>query len=694
MAYGKIVFRRTGQGGGGVNVTRSPGVGALGASGRSLTRINSGESGSLALLTPDDFTLDGHFDIPRSGYVGGYGDLAYSSGYTGRVVAGDPRLIIPMNLGGGTWAIEMSLGSLTLNAYNPSPTVVHSWDGATMFSGAAPPGPSASYYGAFWLDPADNTTLWHTWHPFLSSPSGLSGISKRTLHDDDTVSDIQNVSLSGVDQALIGTGFQRLPAWFQAAYSCGPILVGWGGGAYEQSAPQSPGLFAVALPDFDGYSDGDTISSPTFKRAADFTSGDRTTDWWNDGSGRTTPNAFDRGQRLAGYHYDFLNGGNAFSPTHGGFGWADVDGTTLTWSRTYTPGWDITTSADSLRWFTIGMPSVVSSSGTSIQLGPDAASTDIYYAPYGANAAFICITSGAGKTGADGSGPYYIISGYNPTTKILTVTETVAGPLDGTSTCDIGRLPDPPWWGLDVGQDWWPGADFIQNSVAVPKIGTAYVSGPTTLQPCTVASRDKFWKMTLHETLPVTVGAMFLTPNIDPPVHRDDRMNWTTGLNPDGGGPDGFNRFARTDGYLSTPQYIEGPNKHGFVCLGNFTAGNIFKSNFHVASTTSMCEMHIFDPVTLGQVLTGVKQGWQAQPTYMSATVMSEITDTIQAALLVQTNQAYIGTAPFIFTRDTTVSTMVAHSAWFDSVHAKYYVILPQIPDGGKIRIYRYSVNC
>jgi hypothetical protein len=85
-----------------------------------------------------------------------------------------------------------------------------------------------------------------------------------------------------------------------------------------------------------------------------------------------------------------------------------------------------------------------------------------------------------------------------------------------------------------------------------------------------------------------------------------------------GTAPDG-NYWWCNDSYFETPVFIDGPTKHGLVCIFSGSTGKSWyhkPGNFN-ASDGSVSELHVFDPADLGSVLAGTKKPWNVQPSSM-----------------------------------------------------------------------------
>ncbi len=83
--------------------------------------------------------------------------------------------------------------------------------------------------------------------------------------------------------------------------------------------------------------------------------------------------------------------------------------------------------------------------------------------------------------------------------------------------------------------------------------------------------------------------------------------------------PDGKSRWVWGDSYFSTGTWIDGPNRTGLVCVGNFGGGKCW---YHtpgnsIGSDHGNAEIHVFDPTDLGAVKQGTKQPWNVQPSAM-----------------------------------------------------------------------------
>ncbi len=101
-------------------------------------------------------------------------------------------------------------------------------------------------------------------------------------------------------------------------------------------------------------------------------------------------------------------------------------------------------------------------------------------------------------------------------------------------------------------------------------------------------------------------------PNTPPTGPPDRRGQW---LSPS---PDGFGRFVWGDSYYNTGQWIDGADKHGFVMVASLGGGKCWYQSSTLEFDRRVFELHIFDPVTLGEAARGKLSPWKVKPASMT----------------------------------------------------------------------------
>jgi hypothetical protein len=81
--------------------------------------------------------------------------------------------------------------------------------------------------------------------------------------------------------------------------------------------------------------------------------------------------------------------------------------------------------------------------------------------------------------------------------------------------------------------------------------------------------------------------------------------------------PDGLGRFVWGDSYYNTGQWIEGPNKRGFIMIASLGAGKCWYGSSTLHYDSRVFELHIFDPAHLGEAAQGKRAPWSVKPAAM-----------------------------------------------------------------------------
>jgi hypothetical protein len=95
------------------------------------------------------------------------------------------------------------------------------------------------------------------------------------------------------------------------------------------------------------------------------------------------------------------------------------------------------------------------------------------------------------------------------------------------------------------------------------------------------------------------------TPPTGPPVAG---AQW---LSP---APDGLGRWVWGDSYYNTGCWIDGPNKRGFLLIASLGGGKCFYESSNLVFDKRQFEVHIYDPVQLGEAIQGVRAPWNVKP--------------------------------------------------------------------------------
>lgn len=654
----------------------------------------TGGDGTASLFNPTtDLVFEKFYDF--NPLIGQYESIAQMSGFTGRMVNGEPRMLVSTS---GSYDVfptvyEFALTGLVAGGHINPLRVTNAWKGEDLFADM-PFKPTAGVQGWDSLTVDKDGNLWHVGINF-GGGGAPAPISRRKPGPNGSVTDFKWISLEGVNSVTVFGGVVDLPKWLQDKYGLGPRAAGFGGGLIQYATEQSLGLYAVAFPEIDKYANGETIKAVDLQKLADHTSGLPKVDRWHPPYSPSSPGPFDRGHRMRGKHSDFTCGGDAFEPKHGGAGWVDVVGDQLRASRTMTKGADPSQFMDALAFrpatrvdgTPCNMPSVVSSSGNIVQLGPDAESEDRYWG--GSLSSFMMVYEGKGSWDS------HQISGYDPAKKQLTLLTAPDPPLDPTSKIDIGGYADPPLFNLEPGQQFWINADFLQDGKVIHVHPRGYiVRRGVPAEEIWIKSRDAVHRMTLTSPLKGgdVEGAIILTPNIDPTregITRDDRMNWTDPKDPTKGAYDGFDRFAFGDNYWSTRFLVDGPEKQGLLLLADVSRGGNFTSNFHVCSSQKAVELHVVDLHHLGEAAQGKRALYDVQPTHMIE--LEPVSSDIQAAHAAGRMPNY-PPDPFVYARGTFPRVLTAHSSFGFMSIGKWFVAVPGVGNSG-LRLYQYAVK-
>ncbi|MBY0232303.1 MAG: hypothetical protein K2W96_23750 [Gemmataceae bacterium] len=78
--------------------------------------------------------------------------------------------------------------------------------------------------------------------------------------------------------------------------------------------------------------------------------------------------------------------------------------------------------------------------------------------------------------------------------------------------------------------------------------------------------------------------------------------------------PDGLGRWVWGDCAWNTGNWIDGPNKHGFLIVPTFMSGKVYYSGSTLHAERKTFEIQVFDPEHLGEVSKGKRKPWDVKP--------------------------------------------------------------------------------
>jgi hypothetical protein len=143
--------------------------------------------------------------------------------------------------------------------------------------------------------------------------------------------------------------------------------------------------------------------------------------------------------------------------------------------------------------------------------------------------------------------------------------------------------------------------------------------------------------------------------------------------------PDGFGRFVWGDSYYNTGCWIDGPNKGGFIAIGNFAKGKAFYQGSSLNNSGRHAELQIFDPNDFGAVLRGKLAPWNVQPA--ASKLLTEDLTPLGLLFQISGNTASGGVAGATFDPATKLLYL-----WCPGVHAN------KGNNGSSLVVYK--VNC
>jgi hypothetical protein len=78
--------------------------------------------------------------------------------------------------------------------------------------------------------------------------------------------------------------------------------------------------------------------------------------------------------------------------------------------------------------------------------------------------------------------------------------------------------------------------------------------------------------------------------------------------------PDGVGRWVWGDSNHNTGMWIDTSRKHGFVTVPSFSSGRAWYGNSTLNTERMTFEMQVFDPTHFGEVIRGIRQPFNVQP--------------------------------------------------------------------------------
>jgi hypothetical protein len=82
--------------------------------------------------------------------------------------------------------------------------------------------------------------------------------------------------------------------------------------------------------------------------------------------------------------------------------------------------------------------------------------------------------------------------------------------------------------------------------------------------------------------------------------------------------PDGAGRFTWGDAYYNTGQWIDGPNKQGFIAIASLCGGRGYYMSSSLHYDSRVFELHVFDSAKLGEAAIGARPIWKVKPSSMT----------------------------------------------------------------------------
>ncbi len=237
----------------------------------------------------------------------------------------------------------------------------------------------------------------------------------------------------------------------------------------------------------------------------------------------------------------------------------------------------------------------------------------------------------------------------------------------------------------------------------VPSLGLMGVmSGDVTTYPGTPLPTTAFAIVADHRSGTVAASDWYTTPGdtsqFDRGIRNSDVVNYYDGGDPRPNpstpptdppfpgaqwlspAPDGKGRYVWGDSYFGNAVWIDGPNKQGFIALGQFSKGKAYYEGSSLHADGRDCELQVFDPDHFGEVIQGTRQPWNVQP--------------VASRLLTAEMQAfgsllgpYGGDSPWNATAGT----------WFDAVDKILYTWHPgmaAVQNGYGCRLAAWAVDC
>jgi hypothetical protein len=264
---------------------------AQGAPPRNLRIVNptGPNPGAGNVLSKNDFTYLGHYDVQTNGQNSPYGQCL-----THRYVGGELRFLVLDHSSSGMWLTEFPLRS-------GMGSLLTEWTNYWPLFG---PGDNhgASFFG-LWFDESHDR-LWSVDTVDYTVDVRPTQLWTRRLNNDrvgDNASTISNVrggwGIQGLNSKRVYGGVCALPPWFQSQFGVGPYACGWGGytSLVNQGGGASMGPTFYAIQDPHSLPNYGTIPTSGYKTGMDCSSGGSATDWYAAGQ----PTSFDRGVRIS-----------------------------------------------------------------------------------------------------------------------------------------------------------------------------------------------------------------------------------------------------------------------------------------------------------------------------------------------------------------------------------------------------------
>lgn len=138
---------------------------------------------------------------------------------------------------------------------------------------------------------------------------------------------------------------------------------------------------------------------------------------------------------------------------------------------------------------------------------------------------------------------------------------------------------------------------------------------------------------------------------------------------------DGKGWWTPCDSYWNTGQWIDTPSKHGFIGVFSGFSGKVYYMSSDVHCDYMQFELHIFDPMRLGQVAQGSLKPYAVEPSGMMEVVLPGLS-----------NQGH---------KTHMTPGQAVTGATYDAVGKRLYILGSGINNFSPVnRLYVYQVNC